>query len=151
MFVRSLLLFSGILLSGGCAQFHAGVESKPWRFQFDGANELLSGYVTPFGALKPWSEASDDLLTIGSPDQGKRQEVMTFDLWPLAGAGIGPVGLRLRVLTFEAAIGSLIYAPKAAYHPWFDETPTTDPQLEINRTLSTMPAAAGMIPALSVP
>ena len=39
-------------------------------------------------------------------------EIATLDLWPLFGVGVGLAGVRIRILPFEFAIGTLFYHPK---------------------------------------
>lgn len=58
-------------------------------------------------------------------------EVVSVDVWPLFGVGVGVVGVRASVLGLEVGIGSLFYDPQppaAATEPEETEAPSEEPE-----------------------
>jgi len=98
--------FLGALLAGlaGCASF--GTETDPARIVGEGP---ISGYFTP-DALQggPDPFVSGGILQGGAKDG----ELLSFDVWPFGGFGVGLGGVRARALNFEAAVGTLLSPPE---------------------------------------
>jgi hypothetical protein len=70
---------------------------------------LVNGYVS-VDALRPYDGNILELGVLGAST--RHGEIVSVDVWPLVGIGVGVVGVRTRVLVFETGIGVLFYDPK---------------------------------------
>jgi hypothetical protein len=70
---------------------------------------LASGYVS----LESLPKYDGTIFRFGIFDMGERPgEIASADLWPLAGAAVGIIGARARILMLGAGAGVLWYQPK---------------------------------------
>jgi len=60
----------------------------------------------------------------------RKGEVVSVDVWPLFGVGVGVVGARASVLGLEVGVGSLLYDPQPPTES--DEAEQTEPPAEEN-------------------
>lgn len=110
---RSVLLAGVLVMAAGCMniQVQGPTEPEPGKelrvLRLDGG-KLISSFVA-VGKIPDWSGTLLDVGR-GSPQRG---EVVSVDLWPILGLGVGIAGVRLRVLPFEVGIGTLFYDPRA--------------------------------------
>ncbi|MCX8044820.1 MAG: hypothetical protein N3B18_11945 [Desulfobacterota bacterium] len=89
----------------GCIRFTAGVHSESYTPRFRG---WVKGYATH----KAMTEYDGTILTIATFDDSQHPgELLSVDLWPLAGIGIGPLGARIRLLPFGLGFGTIAYDP----------------------------------------
>ena len=113
----------------GCVSLEVGTETSPSRLEIKG---LANGYASLNG-LRAYD---GKILRFGLLSKSEREaEVVSFDLWPLAGAGIGVVGARLRVLPLDMGVGAL----------WYESDPRQDQPGEI------LPTPADETPAKKEP
>ena len=106
----ALMLGLGLLLSGttGCLSVQAGSEQR--GADVDG---IVSGYVSA-DALRPYDGTILDFGLLKNTEQ--KGEILSFDLWPIGGFGIGLAGARVRLLPFEVGLGALFYHPDPPEH-----------------------------------
>ena len=91
----------------GCLSVTIGTEDNPKRFQMEG---LATAYV----AASQLHGYNGKILEFGLFKDTKRDgEIVSLDIWPLAGIGLGIVGARVRVLPIEIGAGALFYKPEA--------------------------------------
>jgi hypothetical protein len=91
---------------GGCISLKVGTETPPSCLKIEG---LADGYVT----LSALHDYNGTILEFGLLNESLRKgEILSLDVWPLAGVGVGVVGARVRVLPLEAGLGVLWYNPK---------------------------------------
>ena len=107
----AILLFAACVLvfAAGCLSISIGTESRPERFQVEG---LASGYLTA-SALGPYDGTFFDFGLFHKTQ--RPGEIVSVDLWPIVGAGVGVVGARVRLFAIEFGLGALFYHPKAPY------------------------------------
>jgi len=95
-----------VVLLGGCISLKIGTETRPSCLKMEG---LADGYVS-LSALHGYNGT---ILDFGLLNESlRRGEILSLDVWPLAGVGVGVVGARVRVLPMEAGLGVLWYNPK---------------------------------------
>lgn len=95
-----------VALLGGCISLKVGTETPPACLEIEG---LVDGYVS-MSALHGYNGT---ILDFGLFTKSLRKgEILSLDVWPLAGIGVGVVGARVRVLPLEAGLGVLWYDPK---------------------------------------
>jgi len=103
-----LLVFCLLLtcfLAGGCIRFRAGVYPESYKPAFRG---WIKGYATH----KEMRAYNGTIVSLSTFNDARRPgELLSVDLWPLAGAGIGPIGARLRILPFGIGLGMLADDP----------------------------------------
>jgi hypothetical protein len=93
------------LAASGCV-VHVGTEEGTSVRTISG---LASGYVS----LENLPDYDGTIFRFGILDMGERPgEVISADLWPLAGAGVGIIGAHVRVLMLGAGAGLLWYQPQ---------------------------------------
>ncbi len=60
-----------------------------------------------------WEEHDGNFVKAGSFGRAKNPgEIVSLDVWPVAGAAIGVLGARIRIMPFEVGFGFLGYDPK---------------------------------------
>ena len=98
------LLVFGCLASQGCSGsvLTVGAYDDPPRLAMDG---WVTGYAAIPG-IRPYDG------TIIRLDIFEDCELIMAEVWPLAEAGIGFVGARLRILPLEIALATLCYEPQ---------------------------------------
>lgn len=113
----TLLLLLVLLSTPGCISIRVGTDPDSDAIRMDG---IGSAYATA-SAL---SEFDGTIFEAGIFGAARRGEIATLDLWPLFGVGVGLAGVRIRILPFEFAIGTLFYHPKpprSKREKWEDE------------------------------
>ncbi len=99
---RILALLIALILLPGCS---LRLGSNDNALQLDG---LASAYAT----ASAWPEYDGTFFRLGLLGEDcEEDEVITLDVWPLFGVGVGIAGARVRVLPFEVAAGVLFYDP----------------------------------------
>jgi len=91
---------------GGCISLKIETQEKPSALKVEG---LADGYIT-MGGLHPYNGTIVDFGLFG--EERRRGEILSLDVWPLAGIGVGVLGGRVRVIPLEAGVGILLYDPK---------------------------------------
>lgn len=106
MMSRILMCIAGAALLTGCSlKLGAGVD--PPRLQWEGPG---AAYICLCG-IRPYDgDIIEAHIFGGNPD--RPGEVLSLDVWPLAGIGIGVIGARLQILWLEAAAGIFFHHPK---------------------------------------
>lgn len=102
-------LLCGALLMTGCVSLQVGSDelSPP------SISTLASAYVGLSG-IRPYD---GKIVSIGLADMGTRPgEILSFDVWPLFGFGVGIVGARAHVLPVDVGVGALWYQPVPCAH-----------------------------------
>ena len=100
----ALLWLVGTAMLVGCS-LKMGPRTEPSRIQMDG---LGTAYAAVCG-IRPY----DGTILEANILEGKRDgEILSLDIWPLGGVGIGLIGARAQVLPLEAAAGLLFYQPQ---------------------------------------
>lgn len=95
------------LMAAGCVSVRVGTD--------DPSQIRLAGLATGYATLSALPDYDGTLLKAGTLGHADRDgEIVAVDLWPIAGVGVGLVGLRLRLLALETAVGSLFYHPELA-------------------------------------
>ena len=119
--MRRMVCAASALLLAGCVSARIGTHTESID---DSAVMSVAGIVNGHVSLDalPTYDGSVFELGILSDTYGPG-EVASIELWPLAGVGIGVVGLRLRVLFLEAALGGLFYHPEPLRLPEEDAGP----------------------------
>jgi len=93
------------LCASGCIRLTAGVYPESYKPQFRG---WMNGYAT-HTEMRGYDGT---ILTFATFSDAERPgELLSLDLWPLAGIGIGPIGARVRVLPFGIGFGAIAYDP----------------------------------------
>lgn len=110
MNARRLILAATVacaaLLATGCVSLQVGTAPTPARLQVSG---LASGYVSLAG-LRPYDGT---ILDMGLFNMAERPgELVSLDLWPVFGFGVGVVGARAHLLMLDVGLGVLWYQPK---------------------------------------
>ena len=90
----------------GCVSVKAGTDEGGSGLHISG---LVDGYISLDG-FRPYDGT---ILEFGLLNSARRGEVVSFDLWPLFGFGVGIVGVRTRVLLLDVGVGALFYDPHA--------------------------------------
>ncbi len=108
------LLCALLLTTAGCISLSVGTKDNPDRLQMEG---LANAYVSVNGI----HSYDGNILYLGLFSKANRDgEIVSFELWPLTGIGVGLVGVRLQLLPLEIGVGTLFYNPRA---PKDKETP----------------------------
>ena len=105
--MRKVLFLAPLaLLAGACTSFDVGTEGDV-ALEYEG---ILDGYVTADGI----PEYDGTLLHAGLLGSAAREgELVSVDLWPLGGVGVGLFGVRLQILPLDIGLGTLFFAPSA--------------------------------------
>ena len=104
----------------GCVSLKMGAGSGSSLVRIDGP---VSAHVA--AELPP---APDAVVDVGVLRNTKRDgEVVSVDVWPLFGVGIGVVGARVSVLGLEIGVGSLLYDPDPSAADETEEAPEAAP------------------------
>lgn len=105
---RGAVLATALLLltSAGCVM---RVGSEGGTVSVARVSGLASGYVS----VVDLPAYEDTVIRFGIFDMTDRPgEIISLDIWPLAGAGVGILGAWARVLVLEAGGGVLWYQPE---------------------------------------
>ena len=90
----------------GCTSCEVKAAGEPACLETEG---FASGYLALNG-IRPYDKR---LFYIGILKEWRDEfEVVTLDVWPLVGVGVGLAGVRVQVLPLEVAVGVLAYHPK---------------------------------------
>ena len=101
----SLVLVAATALSG-CISVRVDAGGGAPNVRSSG---LVDGYLTA-SALRKFDGV---ILSVGVLGSNTRPgEIVSADIWPLAGVGLGLVGCRARLMPFEAGVGVLGYCPR---------------------------------------
>lgn len=102
---RFIVLAAIMACTAGCIRFKAGVYPESYKPDFRG---WINGYATH----KEMRGYDGTILKLSTFDDTERPgELLSVDLWPLAGIGIGPLGARVRILPFGFGFGTIAYDP----------------------------------------
>jgi len=124
MIARLFCALSALALTSSCVSITVGTDDA--GLEMDG---IVNGYVSA-AALRAYD---GDIIRFGFLDDTKEDELLSFDLWPLVGFGVGVAGARIRILPFELAIGTLFYSPKNPHYKWAEEDGDSDECEEVCR------------------
>lgn len=105
-FASLLIVLGAVAMLAGCA-VRLGKGDEPPRFEWAG---LGSVYVGASG-IRPYDDGSILRADVLKFDRGG--EIVSLEVWPVFGLGIGLVGARVQVLAVEAAAGVILYHPEA--------------------------------------
>ncbi len=87
-----------------------GTGPGPAHVRVDG---IVDGYVD----LDALERYDGQLIHAGIFGSAQRDgELLSLDIWPLFGIGVGVAGARVRLLPIEVALGTLFYSPSAPKH-----------------------------------
>lgn len=102
-----LKIAAGVLCIGstGCTNVSVSSESSV-HAECDG---LLKGYATCNG-IRPFDGKILEAGCLSSNDRWG--DVVSLDIWPIGGVGVGLIGAQVKILPFEAGIGLLGYDPQ---------------------------------------
>jgi len=104
-----LLTAALVLTSVGCIRVKAGFYPESYKADFQG---WFKGYAS-YKEMPAWDGT---FLKIATFDDSERPgEFLTLDIPFLAGVGIGPIGVRIRILPFALGVGTIAYDPKPHY------------------------------------
>jgi hypothetical protein len=100
------------LLLAGCAGSQWGPAHAPKDWDYEG---LLNGYAST-NDLRDYDGTivQADLISHRQPGG----EVLNLDVWPIAGIGIGLLGVRAHIGPLGAGIGTLFHDPKPQTEWW---------------------------------
>ena len=99
-------LMLGCLGLSGCLTLKVGAKSEPPQIK---ARGLVNAHFTATG-FEPYG---GHVLKAGLfGDSNRAGEIVSLDVWPIAGVGVGLVGARVRLLPLEMGVGVLGYDPK---------------------------------------
>jgi hypothetical protein len=100
-----------LMVACGCASVTVGTQGAPVKADVAG---LASAYVGLNG-IRPYDK---EIFRLGILSWGEETgEIVSFDLWPVVGAGVGIVGARVHVFWLEAGAGVLLYQPEPRSAP----------------------------------
>ncbi len=89
----------------GCVHMSAGFEQSPDRFEIDGPGVI-------YATADAWPRWNGNLIELGLLTESERDgELLSLDVWPLFGFGVGIVGARVRVLMLEFGAATLFHDP----------------------------------------
>lgn len=95
-----------LLCTTGCIRLTAGVYPESYKPQF-------RGWVRGYASHKEMRNYDGTILELSTFCDAERPgEIVSVDLWPLAGIGVGPLGMRLRLLPFGMGFGTIAYDPR---------------------------------------
>jgi hypothetical protein len=94
-----------LTIASGCS-LKLGVEKESAAIRMRG---LADGYAS-LNALRPYDGTLVEAGILGA--SGRGGEIVALDVWPIAGAGVGIAGGRLRLLFAEVGLGILFYSPR---------------------------------------
>ena len=89
----------------GCISVTVSSESSV-EAECDG---LLNGYATCNG-IRPYDGTLIEAGCLSFNDRWG--DVVSLDIWPIGGVGVGLIGAQVKLLPFEAGIGLLGYDPQ---------------------------------------
>lgn len=120
------LLLIGVLGTSllGCVSIKAGNGAGASLVRMDGP---VNAHVAAGPPVRAGSLVNVGVLR----NTARPGELVSVDVWPLFGVGVGVVGARASVLGLEVGIGTLLYDPEPAVdepEPEETETPATDPE-----------------------
>ncbi|MBM4013579.1 MAG: hypothetical protein FJ293_01255 [Planctomycetes bacterium] len=101
---RLSLALLAIAATPTACHVHAGAASNPDRVEIAGPGVL-------YATADAWRRWNGNVLEIGLFDGERDGELLSIDLGPLAGIGIGVVGLRARLLMLEVGAATLCHDP----------------------------------------
>ena len=95
---------AALLLSCSCINLRVGPDEEFFR---------MKGLANVHGTLGGLNDWDGTFLDIGLfTNRRGRGELLSVELGPLAGFGVGLVGARARVLLLEIGVGTLFYNPR---------------------------------------
>ena len=98
----------------GCMSLRAGLGGETPSFAIDGVG---SAYAAAPGV----PAYNGNILTFDLfRERGVPGEWMRLGIWPIGGIDLGLLGIRLRLLPFEAGAGTLFYQPRSGGAPGVD-------------------------------
>jgi hypothetical protein len=103
-----LCAMCAVLFLTGCVSLKVGPEAEPSSLRMEG---LASAYVST-GGIRQYDKTILQFELFSN--LGRSGEIVSVDLWPFAGFGLGLVGVRAHVLPLEVGAGILFYPPKPA-------------------------------------
>lgn len=109
--MRSFLLTGLVLvltvLSTGCTTLGMGPKHFQRKFNFEAA---IGGYAS----VREVRSYDGEILQIDLMSNRQQPgEIVNVDIWPLAGVGVGVLGVRAHLVIFGAGLGSLFYVPES--------------------------------------
>ena len=116
--LKWMMVFIGTLLLTSCLSLEIKAKDKPLRLNMEG---LASGYAS-YSGIRPWNGTLVDLGLLRNTRQDN--ELVSVEIWPLLDVGVGLVGMRAKVLPFEAGLGTLAYQPRP--HDYVDHDDDAD-------------------------
>ncbi|GEM_PF-1399317 len=109
-FIYAIVVLT-LFFTTGCISLRIG--TSPGR---PGAQ--VSGLVNGYATLDGLHRYNGTIFQFGLFDMSERPgEILSADLWPIAGFGVGLVGARIRILMLDMGLGVL----------WYDPTPPPPP------------------------
>jgi hypothetical protein len=88
----------------GCVSVQMG--TRPEKSTVD-----VSGLADGYMQVTPIPKYDGNILTMNLL-KGGGDDMVSFDLWPLCGVGVGFVGARVNLLWLDAGLGTLGYHPR---------------------------------------
>jgi len=95
-----------MLCLAGCVRLTAAIHPEAYKPQF-------RGWVTGYATHTEMRGYDGTILKFSTFNDAERPgELLSLDLWSLAGVGIGPIGARVRILPFGIGFGTIAYDPQ---------------------------------------
>ena len=105
---KLLALALGAAALPACSSFNLNLHDTPPEFPDQAVFDL-------HGTTDALHDYDGNIINASFLGTGERKgELAMLDVWPFFGVGIGPLGLRLRILPLEVGIGLGFYQPSAA-------------------------------------
>jgi len=115
--IRLVSMTLSVLILGGCVAVRVGTQEEESALRVEG---LANGYVSLNG-IRPYNGT---LLELGLLTGSKRShafEVVSAEVWPVVGLGVGLAGVRVQLLFLDVGVGVLAYKP--APPDWSEKSP----------------------------
>ena len=98
-------IVAAALLAAGCTSVRTGPKLYQKGFRYEGK---LGGYLS-YTDLRGYDGEVLQLDFLNSEQQPG--EVFNFDVWPIGGFGLGPIGARGHLFWIGGGMGTLWYIP----------------------------------------
>jgi hypothetical protein len=109
---------AALAAGGGCISVRAGTE--------DSSFFKIRGLAHAYGSFQGIHPYDGTFFRLGFLKDTRKGELLSVEIWPLVGAGIGVVGARIQLLPLEVGAGVLFYDPAPLPRPEkADEEPGT--------------------------
>ncbi len=108
----------------GCECLRVGTSESHTALEMTG---LVDGYVSVAALHRPNGSVFQFGVFSWSEQPG---EVLSVNIWPVVGLGLGPFGGRVRLFMLEVATGFLWYHPRPSHGPARETRPEGEGKMQ---------------------